>query len=120
MKTEIKDIKFGRCHRHDDGKIHRDSGKFVDTTFHKNDITPHWQRYGKDGSLHAEIDGAIGGEWLQFDITESAEKSSKRVMFNLNRDQVCRLRDLCNLILEEKSVDDLSLSDLDELRSRFA
>lgn len=98
MKTPIKDDKHN-CHvTPADGAIHRD-GSLVAVEFVEKK-TAHWERYG-NGQQRVHLLGNTGAGWLSIDTTESGTKSAKRTMATLQRADVERLRDLCDLVLGE-------------------
>lgn len=97
MKTEI--VNRGVYHHTADGKIARDGHHFGLSIYIK-EKTPHWQRYGP-GHASLDVNGCAGPGWLSIDAQEFAEKSSKRTMITLDREDVVRLRDLCDLVLGE-------------------
>lgn len=82
-----------------DGRIYADAN--MRATAIRFEKGPHWQVHGK-GSLYLHAYGNVVAKWLSFDITESAEKSAKRVMFTLGADHVRQVRDLMNEVLDEK------------------
>ncbi len=91
----------------DDGAIHVGTEGTIAATSFRVVKTPHWQSYG-DGAALVRFEGTIAGigpdvHWLSIDTTESGEKSSKRTMVTLDRPQIERLRDLCNLVLGAQS-----------------
>lgn len=95
MKTEI--VNRGIYQHTADGKIARDGDHFG-LNIHIKEKTPHWKHYGK-GHANIEVNGCAGPGWLSIDTQEFSEKSGKRTMITLDRDDVVRLRDLLNLVL---------------------
>lgn len=95
MKTEI--VNRGIYMHIADGKISK-AGHHFGLSIYIKEKTPHWKRYGK-GHANIEINGCEGPGWLSIDTQEFSEKSGKRTMINLDRDDVVRLRDLLNLVL---------------------
>lgn len=95
MKTQIKDRSVYSSPA--DGSISR-NGEHFGLEVHIVDKTPHWQVFG-DGHANVNANGMRGTGWLQIDTREIGEKSSKRTMVTLQREDVERLRDLCNLVL---------------------
>jgi len=95
MKTPI--VNRGTYTHMADGKIAQD-GDHYSLSLHFKNKTPRWQRYGP-GHASLDINGCAGPGWLAIDTQEFAEKSSKRTMITLDRSDVERLRDLCDMVL---------------------
>ncbi len=79
-----------------DGQISK-ADNLVGLSLSQDDHTPHWQRFG-EGRATIDMQGCAG-KWLAIDTHEIAEKSIKRTMVTLDKADVERLRDLCNLVL---------------------
>lgn len=100
----MKIVEGGRFYAiSDDGTIVK-QGVLYATNIHRKDHVPHWQTYG-DGTadLRVECCAAKDKTWMTLDAQEHGEKSSKRTMLHLNREQIERLRDMCNIALQDRT-----------------